>query len=111
MKRLPKYLLTIPKGNETENPIIISTDYPYIYGEVKFIAPDHISSLIDDIANERVNAAKIPGYKVVIFLAGSMERERLTPDKVRDILRGMADFYLNGWIAEHKYSYDKKYSD
>lgn len=111
MKRLPDYVLLTSKGNDIENPVILSTNYPYIYGEVRFPNPCNMPSILDGIANERLKAVKVPGYQVVIFLAGSMENEELTMQEITEELRNMANFFLEGWIQRNLHTYDKKYRD
>lgn len=109
MTTLPKFVI-IDNKQELPMPYVLLTRDSYLIGKVKIVKQEEASAFLDNIVNERVTAAKVPGYSVFIIANGSMVGRGIDKTDALPILREMAQFFLTERIEPHKHPY-KRYED
>lgn len=91
-------------------PYVLLTRDSFLIGKIRTAKPEEASIFLDRIANERLTAAKIPGYNIFVVADGSLAGRGIDKEDALPILREMAQFFLTERIEPHKHPY-KRYED
>lgn len=76
---------------------LVGTAYSLDYRE-----KDAIERQLEDMANDRVTAAKVPGHTIFLTLKYNFSGEEYDRAEILASLRGMADFYYTEVVDRHR---------
>ena len=83
------------ENRESGKAMILCTEGDALIGCVYYVRePEENERMLNDIANGRSIAARVPGHSIFITPANTISGRRLPADEVFSILREMAVFFL-----------------